>query len=528
MQQVERGNLDLDADVNNYLNTFKIEDSWPSQPVTMRDIMSHTAGFEDGGRGYLILDDANRIVPLAQSLASHMPARINPPGAHTAYSNWATALAGLIVANVSGIEFNDYVQRNIFDVLQMKNSSFVEPLPPELDRNMAKAYGWQAGKYVEKKYEIVSNFGPAGALAATSHDMALFARAILGGGQLPTADGNVRRILKAVTVKQMLTTLFSHDDRTRGMAHGFIEYPYNGVDIIGHEGSTTIFSSHFGLSLEHNTMLFFSFSGPGGGSVRRTLEGPFYDYFYPSLLNDVQPNSDFADRAANFVGTYQLWRANFTKFEALYNPLSEQQVSAMPDNTLLIGDSRYIEVDKNLFRQVDGERRIVFQENDSGEINGFIEDGLATKQRYKAPFYTTLSFIFFILLVSVVVFIAVLLRRAYQGVIYQALPAKEKTAFRASLMVSSANLIFLLLLWLALATARNMVYELPWLLKFSLIFPILALLATIYHFYQSTLLWRNGFGSVLSRVRFSMVSLCGMLMIWLYNHLNLLGFNYFS
>ena len=65
MQQVERGNLDLDVDINQYLNTFQIEDSWPGQPVTLRDILSHTAGFEDGAVGYLILDDVSRIVPLA-------------------------------------------------------------------------------------------------------------------------------------------------------------------------------------------------------------------------------------------------------------------------------------------------------------------------------------------------------------------------------------------------------------------------------------------------------------------------------
>jgi len=528
MQQVERENLDLDTDVNEYLKTFQIEDTWPGQPVTLRDIMSHTAGFEDGGIGYLIIDDVSRIEPLAIFLANHIPVRVNPPGEHTAYSNWATAVAGLIVSNVSGVEFNDYVQQNIFDVLGMKQASFVEPLPPELDSHMAKAYGWKQGKYFEKNYEIIANFGPAGSLAATSYDMALFARAILGGGELLDSSGKSGRILKTKTMEQMLTTLYSHDTRTRGLAYGFLEYPYNGIEIIGHDGGTTIFLSHFGLSLENNLMLFFSFSGPGNVDIYRVFASSFYDYFYPPKQQTNSYSGDFTERADSFAGTYKPWRANFTKIEALLGALSAVTVTPMDDNSLLVDDTRFVEEQKNLFRQVDGERRIVFQENDAGEITGYINDGAAVNQMYKASFYGTLPFTLFFLILSVVVFIAVLLRRSYQGAIYKALPSTEKNAFRASLLLSASNLLFLIVAAIALVTARDLMYELPWLFKFSLVFPIIAFLATIYHVYQSVLKWRSGEGSVWSRLRFSIVSFCGVMMIWIYNYWNFLGFNYFT
>ncbi|HKX55730.1 MAG TPA: serine hydrolase domain-containing protein, partial [Xanthomonadales bacterium] len=90
MQLVEQGKLDLDADVNQYLETFKIEDTFPGQPITLRHIMTHTPGFEDGGLGYLITNDESRIMPLAESLAKYQPDRINPPGTHTSYSNYGT------------------------------------------------------------------------------------------------------------------------------------------------------------------------------------------------------------------------------------------------------------------------------------------------------------------------------------------------------------------------------------------------------------------------------------------------------
>jgi len=528
MQQVERGHLDLDTDVNQYLKTFQIEDTWPGQPVTLRAIMSHTAGFEDGGLGYVFIDDVSRMQTLAQSLATHIPVRVNAPGEHTAYSNWASSLAGLIVANVSGLEFSDYVQQNIFDVLAMNNSTFAAPLPPSLHDNRAKSYGWSAGQYFERKDEILSNFAPAGGLAATSYDMAKFAKAILGGGEILTSTGIRGRILKTATMKQMLTNLYSHDPRTRGMAYGFLEYAYKGVEIIGHGGATTVFLSHFGLSLENNMMLFTSFSGPGNSSVHGVFRDAFYDYFFPTTLKNITPDSDFAERAERFVGTYQGWRANFTKIEALKGAVDAVKISAMADNTLLINDSRFVEVDKNLFRQVDSSHRIAFQENDLGEITGYVHDGLAVNQMYKAAFYQTLSFVLLILIPSVIIFIAVLLRRVYQGERYKALPAQEQTAFRASIIVSSANLLFLILLVLTLATARHLYFELPALLPFALIFPIIASLAAIYHLYQSSIIWRLSLGSVWSRVRFSAVSLCSVMMVWLYNYWNLIGFNYFS
>ncbi|HMB60562.1 MAG TPA: serine hydrolase domain-containing protein, partial [Xanthomonadales bacterium] len=131
MQLVEQGKLDLDTDVNEYLETVEIEDTF-DEPVTLRHILTHTAGFEDGSLGYLIKDDPAESVSLEVAMQRYQPKRVNPPGAQTAYSNYATALAGLMVSTISGLPFNDYVQQNIFDPLGMTHSSFVEPLPDNL------------------------------------------------------------------------------------------------------------------------------------------------------------------------------------------------------------------------------------------------------------------------------------------------------------------------------------------------------------------------------------------------------------
>lgn len=527
MQQVERGNLDLDTDVNEYLSSFQVEESWPGQPVTLRHIMTHTAGFEDGLLGYLIIDDPSRIIPLKESLAKYQPQRINPPGQHTAYSNWSTALAGLIVSNVSGLMFNDYIQQNIFDVLGMQNSSFSEPLPPHLDANMAKAYAFKEGLFYEKRYEIISNFGPAGAAAVTAHDMSIFARALLNGGEI---DG--KRILKSETLAKMIDEGFAHDDRVRGMGLGFIKRRFGPADFenFGHDGGTTMFASHFGLSLKHDFMLFSSFSGPGMRETHKAFVKSFYDEFFPSQLAVVTPPTDFAARSKRYEGTYHSWRANFTKIDSLLRLSTVMKVVALPDNMLLIAGKPYGEIGDNLFREVDDYGQVAFQEDADGAITGFVIDGFGVMQLYRAPFYETSEFSAAIVCFSVLIFFGVFLRLAYQFAAFRTLVGTERKAFLASLVVAATNLLFLIFASIGVSSGLiALMYELPSLLKFSLVFPILAAIAALYHSYCFVQIWRKGLlAGNWARVRYSVVTLCALLMVWFYYYWNLLGFNYLN
>src|SRR5688572_30001348 len=121
MQLVEQGKLDLDADVNQYIPDFKLPEAF-GKPITLRNLMTHTAGLEDGGLGYLFQKGPEQFQPMGEALAAHMPGRVRPPttdfgadGTNSSYSNWGTALAGHIVASQSGLSFEDYVKQNIFD-----------------------------------------------------------------------------------------------------------------------------------------------------------------------------------------------------------------------------------------------------------------------------------------------------------------------------------------------------------------------------------------------------------------------------
>ena len=538
MQLKEQGKLDLDTDVNTYLKTFKIKDTYPGEPVTLRHILTHTPGFEDGGVGYLIIEDFDKAIPLRDAMEKYQPKRVNPPGVQTAYSNYATALAGLIVSNISGMSFNDYINKNIFEPLNMNHSTFEEPLPEKLKNDMAIGYAYEKGRFTEKPFEIISSFGPAGAMSASSTDMANFALAFLNGGSFEgtyNIDGRnySNRILQEATVTEMLTQNFSHDPRFPGMALGFYESSVNGNRLVGHGGDTQYFHSDLAIDLENDLAIFVSFSGTGGAKVRSVIVPAFYNEFFPVDLPPLSISEDFNERANRYAGSYAFWRSNFSTIEkAFFNLGSAVQVAPSSENTIIVtmeDDSRqFIEIDENLFQERGGKAKIAFQENESGEINGMIYDSLPFMSMYKISMWRGNSFNFLFIGLSVIVFLGVMLRLAYQWSIYRSLPKEEKHATTSAIVASGLNLGFFIFGIIALSVDGDTLLSVGFtpLMKFWLLFPILATIAGGYQIYQAVIVWKNNYWGIWKRIRFSIISLCCLFMIWFYYYWNILGYNY--
>src|SRR5512146_1875534 len=177
MQLVAQGKLDLDRDVNDYLD-YKIPATFP-QPITLRTLMTHTPGFEETDKD-LFTDEQKYLLPLRDYMAAHIPRRIFLPGTTPAYSNYGASLAGYIVQRVSGQPFEEYVRQHIFQPLQMTHSTFAQPLPPNLKPLMSQ--GYQLSSQAPKDFEMVQAF-PAGSLSSSADDLTHFIIAHLQDGQ---------------------------------------------------------------------------------------------------------------------------------------------------------------------------------------------------------------------------------------------------------------------------------------------------------------------------------------------------------
>lgn len=537
MQLVEQGKLDLHTDINEYLEAVEIPATF-NEPITLWHVMTHTTGFEDGAMGYLIVDDPEQALPLKEAMQRYRQERINPPGAQGAYSNYATTLAGLIVANVSGQPFKEYVAEHIFKPLGMETATFEEPLPRDLEEQMATSYGFESGGFMEKPFEIISSFGPAGGQSASATDMVRFGQAILNGGVL---DG--QRILRPETVEQMLSLQFSHDERLMGMALGWYESDFEGTRLMGHGGDTRWFHSYLGIDETHDLAFFASFTSSGGGAVRSSLFPAFYAQYFPREESRPEPPEDFAERAGRFAGTYGFWRSNFSKIEKALRMSAAVEVAPGPDNTLVVGfggnAKRYVEVGDKLFRELDpgvplvaglAPRLIAFQEDDGGEINGFVLDGLPFMSLRKLAPWETPNVNFMLLSFALLIFGLVLLRRFFQRKTIKTWPTSDRSAYSAAVWASAANwLVIISGAFVLTIVQERMFNEIPMLLKVWLVMPIIAAVACAWLLFKLVVVWKNGLlAGFWARLRYTVIALCGLFMIWFYWFWNILGWQYLA
>ncbi len=366
MQLVEAGQLDLDADVNDYVTQFEVPNEFDT-PMTLTHILTHTPGLEDRFTN-LFEDDVADTLPLAEALARGMPAQVRPPGTVASYSNWATALAGLIVANVSGMSFERYVQERILNRLAMTQATFEEPLPDRLAAAMATGYVTDEASLAEYPFEYVRNFGPAGAMSASAGDLARFMLAHLNGG---AHDG--ARILSAESVQRMHEPLFSHHPDVAAVAHGFYEKHRNGQRFVGHGGDTIAFHSEMVLDPENRLGFFVSFNSAEGAQARAAVVNGVIDYFYPPPPRrfTYEPLEGSAARIAEVVGGYRFNRRSFTTFEAITGLAGDIPIAPSKDAGAIqlpvpnIG-GKFHEVAPYVFEQAGRGTRLVFTPGDGG------------------------------------------------------------------------------------------------------------------------------------------------------------------
>lgn len=368
MQLYEQGKLDLDKDINAYLD-FKIPDAF-GKPITLKNVMTHTPGFEEQIKD---LFDTKPVTPkLGEYLKTHIPARIYPPGTVPAYSNYATAVAGYIVERVSGRPFEQYVTENILQPLKMTHSTFNQPLPQELAPLMSN--GYRLGSDTAGPFEIVNPF-PAGSLSSTATDMAQFMMAHLQDGQLGDA-----RILKPETARLMHSRLFGLDDAANAMCYGFYEETRNGHRIIGHGGDTVFFHSDLHLVPDQNLGFFVSYNSAGnssglGDSPRANLWEAFLDRYYPYAM-PATTSASAKDDARAAAGTYVLSRKSENSFLKVASILQQFNVSPVGDGDIevpqLTGPNgkpkRWQGVGPMTFQERDGQDKLIFKPGQDGRM----------------------------------------------------------------------------------------------------------------------------------------------------------------
>jgi CubicO group peptidase (beta-lactamase class C family) len=375
MQLVQAGKLDLDRDVNDYLD-FRIPEKF-GKPITLRNLMTHTPGWEDTISGAFV-PSASDLVPYHEYLVKHLPAQIFPPGKVVAYSNYGAMLAGYIVQRVSGEPFDEYIARHIFQPLAMTHSTFDQPLPPAMAKNMSKGYN-RASDDKPVPFEDIE-IAPAGSLTSTAVDMAHFMIAHLEDGSYGGAS-----ILSPETTQLMHTPASRMAPGMNGYALGFYQEDRNGLRIIAHAGDTEAFHSDMHLLLDKHVGLFISLNSLGkdgaAEDVRTGIFRAFLDRYYPytapSESTVPHPQAD----AARVAGWYMTSRRIESAFR-IFNGISQGSVTALPNGEVEVSmlknlggaPKRWREVGPLTYREVGGQTHLKFVTDSDGHVAYWVSD----------------------------------------------------------------------------------------------------------------------------------------------------------
>ncbi len=523
MQLVQEGKIDLDADVNKYID-FTIP-PYNGKPITMRNLMTHSGGFEETVRD-LLVDRSDQVLPINVYLKRRLPTRIFPPGEVIAYSNYGATLAGYVVQRVSGEKFEDYIAKHIFQPLRMVRSTFVQPLPANLAPLVATGY-LNASEGSTKPFEFVDT-APAGSSSSTGIDMAHFMLAYLNGGSY-----RGYQLLKPSTIKEMWTQQVVPEKGLPGFALGFYEDDFNGLRIIGHGGDTVVFHSDLHLIPSKGVGWFAAFNSAGKDGavedVRNNLFKRFLDRYYPYTPKNEPTMPDPQKDAARVAGWYESSRRDARALAFVYT-LAQNEVSANADGTIVINSMKnaagepmkWREVAPLRYREAGGDSYVVFGTDSNGNVISWASDDsnmVSIEQRVNG--LRTLGSIKVLLAICVGIIVLSLLIRLGAWIARRRLKLTLKLSRREQILHSVARIgaiAFLIALigWPMLLSSEAAILEpsLPGKMTALYIIGVIAIIGLLAMIAESIVRVIRGPGGWLVRTGEIVVAIAALYAIW--------------
>ncbi|RKS08938.1 CubicO group peptidase (beta-lactamase class C family) [Nocardiopsis sp. Huas11] len=393
LQLVDQGLLDLHTDVNEYLpDDVAVADTFPGRPVTLHDLLTHSAGFEDRFVG-IISEDPRDTGTLHEYVRDNQPDRVRPPGRFATYSNYSFALTGFLVETASGRDFTEYAGEHLLDPLGMDHTAYAGPGDPQAREalNAASQYQWADGGPVPAPQRFGLNALPFGGFYTTAPDMARFMRAHLGGG---TLDGS--EILSRERSEAMFDRQFSARPDAFGVGYGTRESLAAGHRAVGHPGSIFGARAEYALLPEADLGIFVAANGDGDPpegvrDLPRALIGELAAEFVPPAAPADDPVAADEDGEGGYAGTYVTTLTNDGNVEHVNSALNHVTVREEDDGSLTLSgpsapSETWLPQGGGMFRSEDGANVLSFVvESGEAVALGFASD--TTRTYARVPWY---------------------------------------------------------------------------------------------------------------------------------------------
>jgi CubicO group peptidase (beta-lactamase class C family) len=347
MQLVESGKVDLNADVNIYLKRVRVPNTFAS-PITVADLLRHTSGLDElPGRRFEQPDD---MPSLDVFLASHL-VRYRPAGEFTSYSSYGMSLAGLLIEEVTGTSYANYLDSNIFKPLGMKTTQIMTKQGDE--KGVAIPYEIDDGKATRIGYEWYATPPVASAVVSAS-DMAKL---------MIDLTSEQPKVLSQNSLQKMFSTQATLDPSVPGWGYGLQLDEFNGHGIAEHGGDIGGFAGLMTLVPDQRLGIFIVHHGEGS-SIRFDVRKPILEKYLPG-----NPPTPVALKDVDLKPYAGLYRASFTCHTcSIPTPVPEFEVSINKDDTLDLWGSRWIPTVKDVFTREDGRARLAFVRDAKGNV----------------------------------------------------------------------------------------------------------------------------------------------------------------
>ena len=399
MKEVEADRIRLGQPINLYLpEQLQVKDQGFHTPIRVRNLLDHSAGFEDRTLGQFFEKSPNRERPLAAYLRQERPRRVHAPGAVASYSNYGAALAGEAVSYVSGKPFERLIEEEILLPLGMNHSTFREarppkpglpaPMPKALQGDLSEGYRWTPTGYNARPYEYIGHVAPAGSASSTAGDMARYMQMLLNGGSLDGAS-----IYGPVAARAFSTPLRRTAPGINGWPHGFMAYDLpGGHKGFGHAGGTLSFLSNMVVAPDLKLGVFISTNTETGGDLATRLPERIVAQFYAAPMPFPRKGVPaLVDSRAVYEGYYLGTRRAYRGLESFVGKVINGVSVSVTDDGRLVTSGGMGEAARSWVPEGDplagrfisatGAERLSFDIQDGKAISFSRADGVTTFER---------------------------------------------------------------------------------------------------------------------------------------------------
>ena len=363
---VDRGALDLDVDVNDYLKGVAIPNTF-DEPITMAHLMAHRAGFDETMT--IIMYPDGEVYDFAEVLQESMPELVFPPGERTSYSNWGTALATKVIEDISGQPFETFLTEEILNPLGMDGVSLYgrRADPPEIGRNVSLGYEMLGGGVGVYDTPHMGPFWSVGAMGVSAADIAKWSLFHLNRGEL---DGV--RLLSEDAYARMRDRAFDDRPNSADMANGFMEFIYKDLLFYGHGGSTGDFLTNWMLVPEKNLGVFVSQNSEATYHLVYSLPTLIVDFLDDSFVKHTLVSQTGSDAGADagpqrdlseYAGQFHSNRQSFSTFEKTFTMYNT--ISVTPNGAGALSIYNGISETEGLYYPLDADRDVFVDHNHS-------------------------------------------------------------------------------------------------------------------------------------------------------------------